>query len=89
MRQLFAFIVGEFQTNIHVMVITDNGTGVINIQANDTVDAMDKVGITSKNFHDVYDSLFPEGWNIEWVTDPENHEKMEKSLHLNRLKMMN
>lgn len=89
MRNLYAFVVDEIDDGMHVMVVSDTGTGIMNIHASDVDDAKDKVGFTSDNLHDLYSKLFPEGWNIEWISEVEFHEGLKHAMHLNNLKMCN
>ncbi len=89
MRTLYAFIVDETDQGNHVMVVSDTGTGVMNIHADSIKDAKGKTGVTSDNLHPLYSKLFPEGWTIKWVDDTENHTGLIKAIKINNLKMCN
>ena len=84
-KKLFAF----FNKDNVAMVITEDGNGVINTEANNKIDAMINLGVYGTNFHDQYNELFPQGWSIEWVDDPENHEGVMQATKINRLKICN
>lgn len=89
MITLYAFIVDETRDGNHIMVISETGDGVINIHANNIEDAKEKTGLTSNNLHELYNKLFPEGWTIKWVDDPENNSELIKAIKINNLKMCN
>jgi hypothetical protein len=37
----------------------------------------------------MYDELFPDGWEIEWVNDPGTHRGVIESMKINLLKICN
>ena len=43
------------------------------------------MGLTSDWKHDWYDETCPEGWTLEYVEDPDNHEKYKAALKLNKV----
>lgn len=85
MKKLYAFLKEEKVA----IVITEDGNGVIHAEADTKADAMKKTGVIGNNFHKQYDMLFPEGWDIEWVDDPDQHEGVRESVKINLLKICN
>lgn len=43
------------------------------------------LGLNSDWKHDKYNSYYPDGFELEWVDDPDNHEGWKKAFHLNKL----
>jgi hypothetical protein len=89
MRTLYAFVVDKTEGGNHVMVVSDTGSGVMNIHADSIEDAKEKTGVTSDNLHVLYSKLFPEGWTIRWVDNPEDDDGLIKAIKINNLKMSN
>lgn len=42
------------------------------------------MGLTSTRKHDAYNEHFPDGWELEYVTDPKTHEAFNAAFKLNQ-----
>lgn len=42
------------------------------------------MGFTSDRKHSIYSKAYPDGYELEWVDDPENHTGLKAALELNK-----
>lgn len=61
-------------TDWHPMVaITEEGEGIAGHVCSSHGWVAHDMGFTSDWHHDSYDKVYPDGWRLEWVPDPDKH----------------
>jgi len=64
--------------------LAEDGTGVCGHFSSSIDFAKHDLGLTSNWKHEHYIKHYPEGYELEWVDDPDNHEGWKKAMELNK-----
>jgi hypothetical protein len=84
-HQIFAFINAGKGTDWNVVVaLADDGRCLASHVSSCEGWAQHDVGLGSTWKHDLYNEAFPDGWELIWVDDPNNHEGVNKACALNQ-----
>jgi hypothetical protein len=64
--------------------LAEDGTGLAShLSSNDNFSKHD-MGLTSSWNHEAYQAHYPLGFELEWVSNVESHEGLDKALELNK-----
>jgi len=66
--------------------LCEDGTGLASHLSSSEGFSKHDMGLTSDWKHDTYKEHCPDGFELEWVDDPENHEGWMAALKLNKAK---
>lgn len=66
--------------------LAEDGQGLASHLSSNIDFAKHDMGLTSDWKHDHYAKCYPDGYELEWVDDPENHKGWQKALALNKQK---
>jgi hypothetical protein len=84
-RKIYAFINSGKGTDwIIVVALAEDGQCLASHCSSSEGWAKHDIGIGSDWKHDVYNSAFPEGWELEWVDNVKGHEGIDKAYKLNQ-----
>jgi hypothetical protein len=83
-NKIFAFIEQINAMGYIVTSVADDGNVLASHCSSSESYAKHDIGINSKWKHDLYDKHFPNGWEIEWVADPETHDGFKKACEANQ-----
>ena len=65
--------------------LAEDGTGICGHFSSSIAFSKHDLGLTSDWKHDLYASHYPDGYDLEWVDDPDNHEGFQKAFELNQM----
>jgi hypothetical protein len=91
MRTIYAFAVKGLDyvaPDVLALAVNDKGEDIA-FHISSSMDwAKYDIGMTSNRKHGEYDKLFPEGWQMVWVDDPESNQNTrlscQKALQMER-----
>lgn len=64
--------------------LAEDGTGLASHLSSNESWSKHDMGLTSNWHHDSYTEHYPDGFVLEWVSEPESHEGLRAALELNR-----
>ena len=64
--------------------LAEDGQGLASHLSSNMSFSQHDMGLTSDWKHEHYAKCYPEGYELEWVDNPENHEGWQKALALNK-----
>lgn len=64
--------------------LAEDGTGLASHLSSDIIWSKHDMGFTSDWKHDCYQKHYPDGFELEWVDDPENHQGWQSALAINK-----
>lgn len=64
--------------------ICEDGTGICSHFSSSIHFSKHDMGLTSNWKHDFYNKYCPDGYELEWVDDPDNHAGWDAAVELNR-----
>ena len=64
--------------------LSEDGWGLGSHVSSSESFAKHDIGLTSDWHHDTYRAHYPDGYEVEWVDDPKNHEGVERAYALNQ-----
>jgi hypothetical protein len=63
--------------------IAEDGTGIASHLSSNIAWSKHDMGITSDWKHDNYKEHYPDGYELEWVDNPDTHEGLKSAMELN------
>jgi len=63
--------------------VAEDGTGIASHLSSNKEFSKHDMGLTSNQKHEYYQKAFPDGYELEWVDDVENHAGLREALRLN------
>lgn len=66
--------------------LAEDGTGLASHLSSNEDFSKHDIGLTSNWHHEAYEEHYPDGFELEWVDDPENHELFNAAYELNKQK---
>lgn len=67
-----------------VMAMTENGHYLASHVSSHELWAKHDIGLTSNWKHDIYSKHCPDGYELEWIDNPESHEGLDAAYKLNQ-----
>ena len=64
--------------------LAEDGTGVGSHLSSGVSWAKHDIGLTSTWHHETYREHYPDGYEVQWIDDPENSPELKAALELNR-----
>lgn len=64
--------------------LAEDGKGLASHLSSDVSFSKHDMGLTSNWKHDAYKEHYPDGYEVEWVDDPENHNGWKNAFTLNQ-----
>lgn len=89
MGKIFALVNGGSDNFLNIAAVAEDGEVLAGHVSSSVSWAKHDIGVNSDWKHELYDAKYPDGWEIEWVDDIENHEGVQKALTLNRCSDVN
>ncbi len=83
---LTCFKGGMSPNDVMGYALAEDGTALASHLCSHKGYAMSDMGWTSKAKHDIYTKFYPDGFELEWVDEPENHSGWLAAIKLNKAK---
>ncbi len=81
--KIYAFISQNLGIGLYVVALAEDGRGLTGHCSSDEYFAKQDIGVTTTRKHEIYAEACPEGFELEWVSDPSTHEGVQKALLAN------
>lgn len=80
MKKIYCFVNGGKGTDWqNVQALSEDGVFLAGHISSSEGYAKHDIGMTSDWKHDIYKETYPEGYELEWVDDPKNHDGITKA----------